>query len=197
MAGADWCTRLLGMAVLFFPGTGLVVYILFTLVRSSPHSSGVVLVSVFYVIWVLTLTIVCDLVPWSALVWCLASPHRAILRRCWNSSGGGDARDGETTILPEFSRPVAAAVIDSRACSWVGAAVLPAAYEQPPLADGASSDCAVCLGDVEEGEMVRRLPVCLHLFHQHCIDPWLNRHGTCPVCLCHVVAPVLGQALVI
>ncbi|TVU33275.1 hypothetical protein EJB05_25067, partial [Eragrostis curvula] len=79
----------------------------------------------------------------------------------------------------------------------VGAAadIVPA-YEQPSLPDGgASSDCAVCLGDVGKREMVRRLPACLQMFHQHCIDPWLNGHSTCPVCLCDVFAPVPGQAV--
>ncbi|XP_062217318.1 RING-H2 finger protein ATL34-like [Phragmites australis] len=47
--------------------------------------------------------------------------------------------------------------------------------------DGAA-DCAVCLGDVEKGETVRRLPACQHVFHRECIDLWLHAHATCPVC---------------
>ncbi|KAG0514610.1 hypothetical protein BDA96_10G207600 [Sorghum bicolor] len=32
------------------------------------------------------------------------------------------------------------------------------------------------------GETVRLLPVCLHLYHVECIDPWLEAHSTCPLC---------------
>nr|TKW21738.1 hypothetical protein SEVIR_4G140900v2 [Setaria viridis] len=42
--------------------------------------------------------------------------------------------------------------------------------------------CSVCLGAIEFGEMVWLLPVCLHLYHAECIDPWLRKHSTCPVC---------------
>ncbi|CAL5053176.1 unnamed protein product [Urochloa decumbens] len=43
-------------------------------------------------------------------------------------------------------------------------------------------ECAVCLGAVQEGEKVRRLPVCRHVYHVECIDLWLAAHRTCPLC---------------
>ncbi|RCV21861.1 hypothetical protein SETIT_4G172200v2 [Setaria italica] len=47
---------------------------------------------------------------------------------------------------------------------------------------GSSRECAVCLGAVKQGEMVRQLPACMHLYHVVCIDRWLAAHRTCPVC---------------
>ncbi|KAI3512163.1 hypothetical protein L1887_19393 [Cichorium endivia] len=50
-------------------------------------------------------------------------------------------------------------------------------------------ECAVCLGDVENGDMVRCLPNCKHMFHVKCIDEWFVGHTSCPVCRVPVVAP--------
>uniref|UniRef100_A0A0A9CWR3 RING-type E3 ubiquitin transferase n=1 Tax=Arundo donax TaxID=35708 RepID=A0A0A9CWR3_ARUDO len=47
---------------------------------------------------------------------------------------------------------------------------------------GAPLDCAVCLGQVEPGEKLRRLPKCAHAFHAECVDAWLRAHSTCPMC---------------
>ncbi|CAD6339297.1 unnamed protein product [Miscanthus lutarioriparius] len=47
---------------------------------------------------------------------------------------------------------------------------------------GSALECAVCLGAVKEGEMVRQLPACMHVYHVGCIDRWLAAHQTCPVC---------------
>ncbi|EFJ19341.1 hypothetical protein SELMODRAFT_39719, partial [Selaginella moellendorffii] len=50
-----------------------------------------------------------------------------------------------------------------------------------------SSDCAVCLGDFQEGEDVKILPKCGHGFHVECIDTWLSIHSNvCPLCRAQV-----------
>ncbi|KAJ1389566.1 Zinc finger, RING-type [Sesbania bispinosa] len=48
------------------------------------------------------------------------------------------------------------------------------------------SCCSICFQDFEEGELVRILPKCCHLFHLECIDKWLVQQGSCPMCRTYV-----------
>ncbi|KAL8029695.1 hypothetical protein ABFX02_14G241600 [Erythranthe guttata] len=43
-------------------------------------------------------------------------------------------------------------------------------------------DCPVCLTEFQEGETVKLIPYCGHVFHSKCIDTWLFSHVTCPLC---------------
>ncbi|CAO2037891.1 unnamed protein product [Urochloa humidicola] len=105
---------------------------------------------------------------------------------------------GAAPALPTAVAPAPAALAGA-ACGLVGAAIdaLPPAfaYARPGACGGDGSKsgrcslCAVCLEDVEAGEMVRRLPACGHLFHVECIDMWLHSHVTCPLCRCQVSPP--------
>ncbi|XVF05570.1 hypothetical protein REPUB_Repub05bG0183800 [Reevesia pubescens] len=51
--------------------------------------------------------------------------------------------------------------------------------ERPGLRN---TECAVCLGEFEEGEWLRNLPNCGHAFHISCIDTWFQSHSSCPLC---------------
>ncbi|KAL6009862.1 hypothetical protein ACLOJK_000293 [Asimina triloba] len=44
------------------------------------------------------------------------------------------------------------------------------------------SVCSICLSDYKPQEMLRRIPECNHCFHAACIDSWLQRKPTCPIC---------------
>ncbi|XP_068637860.1 E3 ubiquitin-protein ligase ATL6-like [Aristolochia californica] len=48
-------------------------------------------------------------------------------------------------------------------------------------------ECAVCLSEFDDGETLRLLPKCSHVFHPDCIDAWLSNHTTCPVCRSNLV----------
>ncbi|XP_054787771.1 E3 ubiquitin-protein ligase ATL42 [Prosopis cineraria] len=43
-------------------------------------------------------------------------------------------------------------------------------------------ECAVCLSKFEDIEILRLLPKCKHAFHINCIDHWLEKHSSCPLC---------------
>ncbi|KAL4154973.1 hypothetical protein PRNP1_007087 [Phytophthora ramorum] len=61
--------------------------------------------------------------------------------------------------------------------------------EQLKPADGCASEnedvCPICLIEFEDGEDVRNLP-CKHIFHVACIDEWLRRNTSCPMCKSNV-----------
>ncbi|CAE6016882.1 unnamed protein product [Arabidopsis arenosa] len=45
-----------------------------------------------------------------------------------------------------------------------------------------NEDCVICLSDFEEGETVKVIPHCGHVFHVDCVDTWLSSYVTCPLC---------------
>uniref|UniRef100_A0A1A7WE43 Ring finger protein 150a n=1 Tax=Iconisemion striatum TaxID=60296 RepID=A0A1A7WE43_9TELE len=47
-------------------------------------------------------------------------------------------------------------------------------------------NCAVCIDGYKANDVVRILP-CRHVFHKHCVDPWLQDHRTCPMCKMNIL----------
>lgn len=47
--------------------------------------------------------------------------------------------------------------------------------------DTENSQCMICVEPFGRGETLRTLP-CLHRYHKKCIDEWLHRSSTCPIC---------------
>ena len=46
---------------------------------------------------------------------------------------------------------------------------------------GQSRSCPICFDNLAAGAEVTVLE-CGHFFHPSCLTPWLQRHGSCPVC---------------
>lgn len=44
------------------------------------------------------------------------------------------------------------------------------------------TQCPVCLGDYQPEDRLQQLPACGHTYHMKCIDSWLSKHITCPLC---------------
>ena len=53
-----------------------------------------------------------------------------------------------------------------------------------------SDECCVCLDRLGAGSVICKL-VCGHIFHDRCIQRWINSDGRCPVCRFICRAPVV------
>lgn len=42
--------------------------------------------------------------------------------------------------------------------------------------------CAICHTDIQNNTIVRKINICGHQFHPHCIDRWFENNSTCPLC---------------
>lgn len=51
--------------------------------------------------------------------------------------------------------------------------------------------CSICLSSFVVMDTSSHLP-CNHLFHLHCIQAWLAKSATCPVCRRHLESPGNG-----
>lgn len=50
-----------------------------------------------------------------------------------------------------------------------------------PLPETLEETCPVCLDQLEQGSVVRKLP-CGHILHKECCDRWVANSATCPTC---------------
>ena len=47
--------------------------------------------------------------------------------------------------------------------------------------DNDKKNCVICMEDFKNGDKSTNLP-CLHMFHTDCIQNWLKKQNTCPIC---------------
>jgi len=53
--------------------------------------------------------------------------------------------------------------------------------DDPVQVDEGQRTCSICLEDLEAQQNVNELSCC-HRFHLQCLNPWFDRHNTCPNC---------------
>ncbi|XP_008803264.1 RING-H2 finger protein ATL7-like [Phoenix dactylifera] len=64
----------------------------------------------------------------------------------------------------------------------VVAAIPTMKYKREAFQSREDAQCSICLGEYEEKEVLRIMPSCGHSFHLACIDVWLQKQATCPIC---------------
>ncbi|KAF7635733.1 RING-type domain-containing protein, partial [Meloidogyne graminicola] len=42
--------------------------------------------------------------------------------------------------------------------------------------------CSICLDEFKLNERAQQLIQCNHIFHKKCIQKWLKKNSTCPLC---------------
>ncbi|KAF6134367.1 hypothetical protein GIB67_005759 [Kingdonia uniflora] len=101
------------------------------------------------------------------------------MRRC-----DAEVRRSQNSNSRRYQRPMSTVVVGAKS---VPRGLDPDVVNKLPLFcyegnEEDEGDCAVCLGEFEEGKSVRVIPCCGHLFHQDCIDMWFASHDSCPLC---------------
>ncbi|XP_010694618.2 RING-H2 finger protein ATL11 [Beta vulgaris subsp. vulgaris] len=67
---------------------------------------------------------------------------------------------------------------------------------KPALINKGALECAVCLTEFNDKDILRSIPKCNHVFHADCVDNWLVGYATCPICRLHLTdADILDQNL--
>lgn len=57
-----------------------------------------------------------------------------------------------------------------------------AASDNNPVQQQQHEDCSICLNQMNKDEVLWELDKCKHKFHWICIDEWLKRNSSCPLC---------------
>jgi len=83
------------------------------------------------------------------------------------------ARDGFMNLFPE-ERGLEKETLDSLP-------VVKYDSEKFKNVDDESKQCSICIENFQDDQEVRFL-WCLHRFHKNCVDQWLDKHTSCPIC---------------
>ncbi|KAI3959916.1 hypothetical protein MKW92_003742 [Papaver armeniacum] len=124
-----------------------------------------------YMFSLLFLMICCIVYPWifSICCWCLpcvmsiAASHEDLNHTRGAATETTNVHDTNAQGVGEGGRTLAAGTEKARIISWKDAV------------------CSICLGKYADNEELKELP-CAHFFHVDCVDKWLEKNDSCPLC---------------
>ncbi|KAL9245321.1 hypothetical protein vseg_018985 [Gypsophila vaccaria] len=99
---------------------------------------------------------------------------------CGRIRMGDPRRASDTEPEPDIEQPEQR--IDALATVNMVAAIPTMTYHRDAFDSNDDAQCSICLGEYQEQEVLRIMPKCGHSFHVSCIDVWLMKQSTCPVC---------------
>jgi len=50
------------------------------------------------------------------------------------------------------------------------------------IKSNSNSSCSICLDYYMDNDKIRVLSKCKHIYHKNCIDKWVQKNNTCPIC---------------
>ncbi|CAN1223108.1 RING-H2 finger protein ATL56 [Linum grandiflorum] len=59
-------------------------------------------------------------------------------------------------------------------------------FPKRPKSEEGDVECVVCLDGIKQGQWCRMLCGCGHVFHRRCVDTWLSKVPSCPICRARV-----------
>lgn len=69
------------------------------------------------------------------------------------------------------------------------------AQDKASISSEGAETCVICLSAYHSGDLLKQLP-CKHIYHAHCLNGWLHRSNTCPLCKYPVWQPATAAATV-
>ncbi|CAO1940519.1 unnamed protein product [Urochloa humidicola] len=115
------------------------------------------------------------------------------------SSNGGEGRRPRAPRRPRRQQQAAAvpevvAVDMMESPSSEQQAELPLDCKYKAAEGWEEGTCSVCLAELQDGEALRMLMPCMHYFHAACLDEWLRKSATCPICRAPCTAAAAPKA---
>jgi hypothetical protein len=100
-------------------------------------------------------------------------------------------KEPSTGLSKEVIERLPVAIYDKASSSSVSSSSSSSSSSHHHDDDDEGLVCAICYAEVNDGETIRILPACHHQYHKTCIDPWLLRKASCPLCVRKVTAPII------